>query len=420
MSNSFDPPQAKGLLKDWNNIPARNSLVADAQSSIEILHLQNKYQLQSLAAIELETPWSFALYQDWLDRGHSAKMEYLHSQAEAKKTPQTLLGKAQTALVATVSYLGPHSAVVHPYKDQAFPSQKGLFQQTARYARGQDYHFWFRSRLEEMAKELMIQYPEAQFRCFTDSAPVLERDLGARAGVGWIGKNSCLISRQHGSFFLLGEIYTSLPLSTWQSQSRWIASDHCGTCNKCIQACPTQAIVENRQVDANRCLSFWNIESREVPPPEIREHFGGVFFGCDICQDICPWNTKPLALNEESADLNSKELLQSRTLHTSELVSSVEETRGRAPPTTGEVTPELVAELRWLLNASGKEIERRYSGTPLLRAGSFGLRRNAILLVANLDIFSLSSEVSRWTTHQKLSELANWCLQKLNKNSAPS
>ena len=141
-----------------------------------------------------------------------------------------------------------------------------------------------------MRKEFVNQ----QFLCFTDSAPVLERDLAFRAGLGWIGKNTCVIHPQHGSLFFLGEILTSLQLHSETPQM----ADFCGTCDRCIQACPTQAL-SVRKLEASKCISYWTIEARMDAPEALRPKFGDWFFGCDICQTVCPWNEKAFGLSKK-------------------------------------------------------------------------------------------------------------------------
>src|SRR5690606_18939879 len=139
-------------------------------------------------------------------------------------------------------------------------------------------------------EDLERSFPKESFRAFTDSAPLLERDLAHHAGMGWFGKNSCLIHPRKGSFFLLGEIVTSLQLQGPSTPP----PDFCGTCRRCIDACPTQAISEDRSLDAGRCISYWTIEAKKPPPDELRNSFQQWFFGCDICQDVCPENQKLL------------------------------------------------------------------------------------------------------------------------------
>jgi len=324
----------------------------------------------------LERPFSFDLYQQWLSKGFAGEMSYLERHLEMKKEPQRLMGSARSAIVVTHPYLP------HPESDGwSLAAAK-----VARYARGKDYHLWLKQRLEKVATDLRKRFVGEEFQCFTDSAPVLERDLAVRAGLGWIGKNTCLIDRRHGSLFLIGEIYTSLDLSVvggrdFQAVSLPVA-DFCGNCRRCLDVCPTGALVEERELDARKCISYLTIESREIPDVSLRERMDGWFFGCDLCQTVCPWNLKVFGAeiaNSEPAD-------------------------DRAG---------LIREMREILSAGSRELGRRFAGTPLERAGAFGLKRNALLVCAHFGLQELSAEVSALRTHPKLGPLADWVLTRL-------
>lgn len=328
----------------------------------------------------LERPLTFDLYRRWLDAGLHGEMSYLETQAPIKEAPQTRFPLARSCVIFAVNYI-PHPA------PRPIPLRVS---RRAAYAQGDDYHHWLKTRLEAIAKELRESHPEHQFECHTDSSPLLERDLAARAGLGWFGKNTCLINREQGSLFLLGEILSSLP----PPETSPGVPDFCGTCRRCLDICPTGALTEPRQLDARRCLSYWSIESRAVPPEEIRENWGDWLFGCDLCQTVCPWNEK--AFGRGAFD-NSK-------------VRSLDDTASVAQE----------EELRWLLTASGKAIERAIHGTALRRAGPFGLRRNALIVVANRRITNLSKEVQQWTTDPRLGDLAAWTLNKLINPSPAS
>ena len=159
---------------------------------------------------------------------------------------------------------------------------------TALYAQSKDYHLSFARKLEGLKDHLEVHFANEQFLCCTDSKPVAERELAARAGLGWIGKNGCLIDRRIGSLFFIGEIYTSLAIN----DSMPLIPDHCGTCDRCVTACPTQALRSDRTLDARKCIAYWTIEAKSDPPVEMRSRFSDWFFGCDICQTVCPWNER--------------------------------------------------------------------------------------------------------------------------------
>ncbi len=318
----------------------------------------------------LETPLSMTIYREWLESGHHADMEYLREHESLKRNPQEFAPQAKSAVVVSRSY------AEHPYPALEFPQNL----RTALYSRGEDYHFHFRQELNALAAELRRQFPSEEFLCFADSAPILERDLAYRAGLGWFGKNTCLIAPENGSLFFIGQILTSLDLKPTAT----VVPDHCGTCDRCIRACPTGAL-DVRRLDARKCLSYWTIEAKSVPPEEIRTKNGDWFFGCDICQTVCPWNEK---------------------------VFGRERMRAEARPPEQEAAA-LVTDLRWLLTASHKEIERKTARSPLSRARPIGLKRNALIVIANRKIQELRPEVQRSLNEPRLKNLAEWTLAQL-------
>lgn len=321
----------------------------------------------------LSRPFSFEVYKSWLQEGLHGEMSYLANHAEVKEKPQTKWPQAQSALVFAVPYFP------HPQTSQSFPLKEA---RVSLYAQGYDYHFWFKAKLQELCEELKNRFPEEEFFPMTDSSPVLERDLAYRAGLGWVGKNTCLIHPKTGSLFFIGEIYSSITLTIETKP----VHDFCGTCTRCMDICPTGAITAPRKLDARKCISYLNIESRTLPPAELREKIGDWFFGCDLCQTVCPWNEKAFKGQLSIAKIEEKTLEQSMTLE---------------------------KELRWILQSSGKQLERAFHGTPLSRAGSFGLKRNALIVAANRQIKSLEPEIKNLLTHPKLGELAEWARQSL-------
>lgn len=324
--------------------------------------------------VPLERPVTFGFYESWLKENMHGEMAYLKRHASIKESPQSHFHQAQSALVFAIPYRP------HPSPRADFPLSSARI---ASYAQGGDYHHWLKEKLFRLVDKLRRLHPEAHFEVHTDSSPLLERDLAVRAGLGWFGKNTCVIDRKHGSFFLLGEILTSLPAPEDQIE----VADFCGTCTRCLEACPTQAIVSPRKLDARRCLSYLSIESRELPPQELRPLWGDWFFGCDLCQSVCPWNQKPFQ------------------------ISAAEKAPTLALTTTNRT--QLIEEMRWILTASGKQIEKALKGTALSRAGGFGLKRNALMVIAHQHLTELQPEVEALTSHERLGELASWCLSEL-------
>jgi epoxyqueuosine reductase len=216
---------------------------------------------------------------EWLASGYAGDMEYMSRHGRRRSRPQELVPGTIRVISARMNYLPAAGASPQAVLDD--PNQAYV----ARYTLGRDYHKLMRKRLQQLATRIEQSIGEFGYRVFVDSAPVLEKPLAAKAGLGWIGKHTNLINRNAGSLFLLGEIYTDLPLPIDAP-----ATDHCGTCRTCIDVCPTQAIVAPYVLDATRCISYLTIEQRGPIPLELREPIGNRIFGCDDCQLFCPWN----------------------------------------------------------------------------------------------------------------------------------
>lgn len=223
------------------------------------------------AAVPLEE--EFERYQQWVDAGYHAEMGYMARNADARRDVACIVPKARSVVVVAKNYYTPY---VH-----------GSRGKIARYAWGDDYHDVLPPMLDALIAELGQIIPGSTSRRYTDTGPVLEKAWAVRAGVGWQGKNGNIIRRDIGSWFFLGVIITTADLEPDEPMP-----DYCGSCTACLDACPTQAIVQPAVVDAGRCISYWTIETKadvEIPLP-IAEHLDGWFFGCDVCQDVCPWN----------------------------------------------------------------------------------------------------------------------------------
>ncbi len=222
-------------------------------------------------------------YQAWIDRGNAGPMGYLADHRAALRADvRTLLPEAKSVICVGKLYNGPE-----PYSTAFSDPERGWI---ARYAWGEDYHRIMRSGLEELARLLAERAGPFAWKACVDTAPVLERSLAREAGLGWIGKNTCLINQSRGSWFFLAELITSLPLEAGAE----FAADRCGSCSRCIDACPTRAIVpaaEGRyEIDSRLCIASLTIEQRGPISEELRGRMGARIFGCDICQDVCPWN----------------------------------------------------------------------------------------------------------------------------------
>ncbi|SFF66375.1 tRNA epoxyqueuosine(34) reductase QueG [Sunxiuqinia elliptica] len=214
--------------------------------------------------------------QKWLQQGMHGEMSYMERNQEMRLDPRLIFEGARSVISVLLNY--------YPKKEQQDAEAPVL----SKYAYGKDYHFVLKEKLNLLLKYIQEEIAPCNGRPFVDSAPVLDKAWAAKAGLGWIGKHSNLISVEHGSFFFIGELIVDLPLEPDQKTVR----DHCGTCTRCIDACPTQAIVAPGVVDARRCISYQTIELRGELDDKLKDQFKNRVFGCDICQDVCPWNLK--------------------------------------------------------------------------------------------------------------------------------
>jgi epoxyqueuosine reductase len=292
----------------------------------------------AMVGIAQDTPTAAADFYDWwTEQGFGGEMSYLQRHRQKKRSLQGILPNARAALVCALAFPGGSAAQT---ADQ--PAGK-----IARYAQGRDYHFIIKEKLDQLVLALdQVGKPLLPSQAFVDSAPINERSLAAAAGLGWIGKNAMLINPQYGSWFWLGEVVTQLDLVADQA-----ISDRCGTCRKCIDACPTTAILEDkRAIDARKCISYLTIEKRGEIPAEHKAAIGDWLIGCDICQEVCPWNNHSLKHGRQ--DL------------------------GPAPLE--------LAELAGIENMNELEFKQSYGIRAIARTKLAGLKRNAQIVKDNL------------------------------------
>ncbi len=315
-------------------------------------------------------------FEDWLARGHHADMAYLAADRAraARANPRLLLPECQSILVLGAPYFLPS------------PERRGaggeVQARVASYALGEDYHLVLPPRLAEL-----VQFIEAQVghpvpnRYYTDTGPLLERDLAQRAGLGWIGKNTCLIHPQKGSYFLLAEILLGLELEP----DAPFPTDHCGTCTRCIDACPTNAILPNRSLDARRCISYLTIENKGDIPADLRPLIGDWIFGCDICQTVCPWNKFSAPAGDASFQ-----------------------------PSAGAAPTDLIATLA----LTPQSFNRQFKRSPLQRAKRRGLLRNASVALGNIgDARALPALENALNDSEPLvREHAKWAMEQITNH----
>ncbi|MDA8561503.1 tRNA epoxyqueuosine(34) reductase QueG [Gammaproteobacteria bacterium] len=237
----------------------------------------------------------------WLENKFHGEMKYMEAHGAKRYRPGELIPGTIRIISASINYMPENTDIPNVLKNHNL----GYI---SRYALGRDYHKLMRKRLDKLAKKINEVVSESNYRVFSDSAPVLEKPIAEKAGLGWIGKHTNLISRKAGSWFFLGEIFTNVPLPLDSS-----VKNHCGSCSACIDICPTQAIIAPYQLDARRCISYLTIELRGSIPVEFRSMLGNRIYGCDDCQIVCPWNRFAKSTKEDDFcprhDLAAPELI---------------------------------------------------------------------------------------------------------------
>ncbi len=280
---------------------------------------------------------------DWLDRGLAGTMGYMHRQAAKRVEPKNIVPGATRAILLTRHYYDPDPPT-------AKPTHTHTHGKIAKYARGRDYHDALRGPLERLAEDVIrLSDDDTVARAFVDAGPVPERELAQRAGLGWIGKNTMLIDPSRGSFFFIAAILTNADLAVDPA----FETDRCGTCRRCLDACPTDAFLDEWVLDSRRCISYLTIEYRGEIDESLRDRMDGWIFGCDVCQDVCPWNQKFAR---------------------------------RAADPVLEHDPALAAvDLSEIIQLSDSDFDKRFGWTALNRPGAKGMRRNAEIAKSHND-----------------------------------
>ncbi|OGI47861.1 MAG: tRNA epoxyqueuosine(34) reductase QueG [Candidatus Muproteobacteria bacterium RIFCSPHIGHO2_12_FULL_60_33] len=258
---------------------ARNNKIDLTRLATDIKAWGRELGFQRIGIADVELGDAETRLLNWLDRERHGEMHYMESHGTRRSRPQELQPGTLRVISARMDYLPGHAA------DSEAVMHNPSLGFISRYALGRDYHKVMRGRLQKLAERIESKVGPFQYRAFTDSAPVLEKALAEKAGLGWIGKHTNLIDKQTGSWFFLGELYTDLPLPVDAP-----AENHCGTCHACLDVCPTQAIVAPYELDARRCISYLTIELRGSIPEDLRPLIGNRIYGCDDCQLVCPWN----------------------------------------------------------------------------------------------------------------------------------
>ena len=319
-------------------------------------------------------------FPEWIAAGHAGEMKYMEARDEAGRLKRASLRHAvpwaRSVVVCAINY-----NTAQPYSTEVNDSQRGWI---SRYAWGEDYHDAVMAKLRVVEHQLRQEcrereVAELQTRCYVDTGPLVERVYAKYAGVGWIGKNTCILNQNLGSWLFLGVILTSLEL-----EPDVPAPDRCGTCTRCIDACPTDALIAPYQLDANRCIAYLTIEKRGAIPEDIREGIGRHIFGCDICQDVCPWNRKAPATS--APEFQAREGLINPALH-------------------------------WLAEMTAEEFREKFRGSPVRRTKYSGLRRNAAIAIGNSSDARYLPLLHRLSEDEDpvVAESARWAKEKLER-----
>jgi epoxyqueuosine reductase len=314
-----------------------------------------------------------AAFDEWLDRGYAGEMAYLARDPEKRRDSRRPFPGARSAIVVAMSYGG---------REPSGP--------IARYARGDDYHDVMIERLRALHRwiETRLGHPVAG-KAYVDTGPLLERDLARRAGLGWFGKNTNLVNPRIGSFFFLGTLLVDLALAT----DAPFDADHCGTCRRCLDACPTGAFVGDRVLDATRCISYLTIELKGAIPEDLRAGVGDRVYGCDICQTCCPWNVRFSKELPEDSPFLAREVLAAK------------DARSLA---------------REILEMTQEEFSRAFGKSPIKRAKLRGLKRNAAVILGNVGTtgdVGLLERTCNEESDEMVREHAAWALAGLQRHA---
>jgi epoxyqueuosine reductase len=329
---------------------------------------------------------------EFVEEGRAGEMEYLKRSDEQGRLLRSMVSIpfpwAKSVILCVENYNNDQPKSIDP----ADPDRGWI----ARYAwssridevgirRPSDYHKILLKRLKQMDVDLRARLGEFESRCFVDTGPLVERNYARSAGLGWIGKNTCLLSQQQGSWLFLASIVTSIELPQVvpdHGKYEFLAPDRCGSCRRCLDACPTEALIAPHVMDARLCISYLTIEKRGAIPVELREKIGRQVFGCDICQDVCPWNRKAPFGQERNLAVRE------------ELVNP---------------------SLDWLGSLDEQAFNNFFNGSPVRRTGWNGLRRNIAIAMGNSGLRRFLPRLREWQLSEDvvLSEASLWAIQKL-------
>lgn len=366
----------------------------DAALHDSIIHtaLSAGFDLASIVDVPLDDNEAASLlnerYTQWVAEGRAAEMGYLQRRNEEGKLVRaslhTAMPWARSVIVCALNYQSDAPRSIDPaptdagwiarYAWSGTPAEDGSLTPT-------DYHLTMLERLRRVESELRATVGEdIETRCYVDTGPLVERHFAQLAGIGWTGKNACIINQEIGSWLLLGVIVTSLPLTS--SAATLPAADRCGSCTRCLDACPTNALIAPHEMDARLCISYLTIEKKGSIAEELRSLMGRQIFGCDICQDVCPWNRR--------APVSNGQLMQQR--------------------------PELVnPSLEWIVSMDNRAFKEHFRGSPLERTGRKRLHRNTAIAMGNSSDSKYLPQLEEWAQSEDevLAETAHWAIARI-------
>ena len=340
--------------------------------SQKIKHYAHEIGFELVGIAPVQPVPELAFYIKWLEAGYAGEMEYLKTNAGKKADTNQVVPEAKSIIVCAKIY---HTA--QPLSINNNDKTRGWI---SRYSWGDDYHDFLQKKLFELS-DFIKKESRTEFisRLYVDTGPVIDRVYAKYAGIGWFGKNTCIINQQKGSWFFIGEIITNLELDYDA-----LAPDRCGSCNKCMEACPTDAILEPYVLDSRRCISYLTIELKNDIPVEFRDGIGNHVFGCDICQDVCPWNRKA----QTTTDIEFQ-------------------------PRESLVNPSL----EYLAGMSIEEFKTLFKNSPIKRSRYKGFIRNVVIAMGNSGDSRFIPILKKLSEHEEnlIASHAKWALTKLTR-----
>jgi epoxyqueuosine reductase len=348
--------------------------VPDAQATERARSIAHEEGFDLVGIASADAPRELSFFPEWVRRGHAGEMAYLTGQVKRRGDLRAAFPWARSVIVVGLQYDTPH-----PYTGGGTDGRGWI----SRYAWGDDYHEVMKAMLERVVVRLRRDVADCEARAYVDTGPIVERAFAAAAGLGAWGKNTCLLHPEHGSWFFLGEVVTDLDLGPGTPRP-----DMCGSCTACLEACPTGALVAPFELDARRCISYLTIEVKGAIPEDLREGVGGHVFGCDLCQDVCPWNRRRRRQGGPAFE-----------------------------PRPGGLAPELAA----LAGLDEPAFRERFRRSPVKRAKRRGLLRNVAVALGNTGRGDSRPVLERLASDDDpvVREHAAWALRRLDSRARP-